>query len=221
MILSENSFISRTIIFVKEALKGAESGHDWWHISRVLSNAEAILPTMPSANSLVVRMAALLHDVDDWKFKESDKKGLKTKTEVFLESLELEPEIMQKIISVIETVSYKGSGVSDETESLEGKIVQDADRLDALGAIGIARCFSYGGYRQREMYNPEKKPTMHKSFEEYKGNTEGTSLNHFYEKLLLLKDRMKTAKGKEMAEARHEYMLGFLERFLGEWEGKA
>lgn len=213
--------ITKTILFVKEALASAESGHDWWHISRVLSNAEAILPSVPLADAFIVRMAALLHDIDDWKFKEVSEASSKTKTEVFLESLAIEPKIIQKILAVIESVSFKGSGVKDDTDSLEGKIVQDADRLDALGAIGIARCFSYGGFRQREMYNPEKKPCFHKSFEEYKGNNDGTSINHFYEKLLLLKDRMKTEKGKEIAKERHDYMQQFLERFLKEWEGKA
>lgn len=213
--------IAKTILFVKESLASAESGHDWWHISRVLSNAEAILPSLPLADSFTVRMAALLHDIDDWKFKDASNKSSKTKTEVFLESLALDQKIIQKILDVIESVSFKGSGVKDDTDSIEGKIVQDADRLDALGAIGIARCFSYGGFRQREMYNPEKKPCYHKTFEEYKGNNDGTTINHFYEKLLLLKDRMKTEKGKEIAKERHDYMQQFLERFLKEWEGKA
>lgn len=210
--------LEKTISFVKECLKDAESGHDWWHISRVVSNAENIAKAYPESNLFIVKMVALLHDVDDWKFKESSKQN---KSSDFLKLLKIDQATIDQILSAVEKISYKGSGVADDIESLEGKIVQDADRLDALGAIGIARCFSYGGFRNREMYNPDKPFKIHNSFEEYKGNTDGTSVNHFYEKLLLLKDRMKTGKGKELAQARHDYMVGFLENFKKEWEGQA
>jgi len=213
----ETDILGKTISFVKDALKTAESGHDWWHISRVVANAENIGKAYPESNLFIVKMVALLHDVDDWKFKEQIKQN---KSEEFLKSLQIDQVIIDQILSAIEKISFKGSGVSDEIESLEGKIVQDADRLDALGAIGIARCFSYGGFRNREIFNPEKPFKMHNSFEEYKSNN-GTSINHFYEKLLLLKDRMKTGKGKELAQARHDYMVGYLEKFMKEWEGQA
>ena len=242
MQISQEEILDKTVIFVKEAMKTAESGHDWWHISRVLSLAETISKSTPNCDTFLVKMIALLHDIDDWKFAETSEKSenfAKTaifektenfpkscatskKSEFFLHSLNFFPQkTVDFILSSIEKVSYKGASVSDETESIEGKIVQDADRLDALGAIGIARCFSYGGYRNREMYNPEKKAKMHGTFEEYKGNNDGTSINHFYEKLLLLKDRMKTVKGRELAEERHVYMKVFLEEFMKEWEGKA
>ena len=214
----QQEIISQTISFVKISMQTAESGHDWWHISRVVSNAESISQAYPESNLFIVKMVALLHDIDDWKFIELEKIN---KSEVFLNSLKLDKTVIEKILNAIEKISFKGSGVSDDVESLEGKIVQDADRLDALGAIGIARCFSYGGFRNREMYNPDKKAKMHNSFEEYKANNDGTSINHFHEKLLLLKDRMKTEKGKELAQARHDYMVGFLGEFMKEWEGKA
>lgn len=217
---TQESILQKTISFVKEALKTAESGHDWWHISRVVSNAKTISEAYPQSDIFLVQMIALLHDVDDWKFQEEN--GLKqSRSESFLTSLNIGASTKNAILQSIDHVSFKGANVSDEVETLEGKIVQDADRLDALGAIGIARCFSFGGFRNREMYNPEKKAKQHNSFEEYKANNDGTSVNHFYEKLLLLKDRMKTEKGKELAKARHEYMVGFLEQFMKEWDGKA
>lgn len=217
-IMDQTQILSATKSFVQEALKNAESGHDWWHIQRVLANALTIGKTIEEADIFVVQLVALLHDIDDWKF--IDEKEKTKKSVVFLKSVGLPEETVNKIDAIIDKISFKGAGDLDKMEEIEGKIVQDADRLDALGAIGVARCFSYGGFRNREMYNPEKKPYLHANFEEYKKNTDGTSLNHFYEKLFLLKDRMKTQKGKEMAIERHLFMEEYVKRFLAEWNGE-
>ncbi|MCK5168872.1 MAG: HD domain-containing protein, partial [Bacteroidales bacterium] len=164
----------------------------------------------------IIELSALLHDVADWKFHKNENDGLKVICD-WLIQLELSDEIIEKIINIIKNVSFKGAGVADQMNSMEGKIVQDADRLDALGAIGIARTFAFGGKFGNEMHNPEKNAELHNSFEEYK-NSKGTSINHFYEKLLLLKNRMNTKAAKEIAQDRHCFMEVFLKQFYDEWE---
>lgn len=213
----ELNVVKQTTGFVKEKLKGAESGHDWTHIERVWKNAKNISKT-EECNLFVVELGALLHDIADWKFSGSDTEGSRI-TREWLGGLKVENEKIEDVCHIIDNISYKGAKVENKIKTIEGMIVQDADRLDALGAIGIARCFSYGGYRQRTMYDPEIKPTMHESYEQYK-KSEGTTVNHFYEKLLLLKDKMNTKSGKVIAEERHKYMEGFLSQFFDEWEGK-
>jgi len=221
-----DNIITETIKFVKETLKNAESGHDWHHIERVwknsllIYNGEKDCSSGKDLNLMVIQLGALLHDIADHKFHNGDDtKGAKVSSE-FLLGLGVDKEIINAVSNIILKISFKGSSSENQMDSTEGKIVQDADRLDAIGAIGVARAFSYGGYRDRQMYDPEDKPKLEMNWEEYKKNT-GCTINHFYEKLLLIKDRMNTASGKEIAEKRHVYMVGFLNEFFNEWNGLA
>ncbi len=215
--MNQAEIIQATAAYVRQTLEGEGSGHDWWHIVRVWNLAKRI-GAIEGADPFVVELAALLHDIADWKFHDGDLGAGARVARVWLEKQPVPKEIIVHICDIVEHVSYKGAGVATEMATLEGKIVQDADRLDAIGAIGIARTFAYGGHKNREMYNPEMPPTLHQSFEEYK-NSIGTTINHFYEKLLLLKDRMNTATAKQIALERHQYMKEYLERFYKEWNG--
>ena len=188
--------IEKTASFVRQKLENDCTGHDSWHIYRVWHNAKKIAKK-EGGSLFVVELAALLHDIEDWKFS-GDEKASGKFARKFLNSLEVNIETIEKVGQIIDSVSYKGAGIKDEMVNIEGKIVQDADRLDAMGAIGIARAFAYGGSKSRQMYDPKISPVNHQNFEQYKKN--GTTINHFYEKLLLLKDRMKTHTGKKMAE---------------------
>ncbi len=170
-------------------------------------------------DTFVVQLGALLHDIADWKFHGGDESVGIEVARKWLEKLGVDEQTIEHVCRIIETVSFKGAGVSSKPDSKEGMIVQDADRLDALGAIGIARCFATGAKLNREIHNPEKKPVFHRDFDSYK-NSNSTSINHFYEKLLLLKDRMNTLTAKQIAEERHKFMEQFLERFFKEWEGE-
>jgi uncharacterized protein len=209
--------LKQTEEYVRKTLEGEGSGHDWWHIQRVRNNALHI-GKEENADLFVVELVALLHDIADWKSHEE--KAGPVAARAWLEKLGVDESIISHVCDIIAHMSFKGAGVKSELHSKEGKVVQDADRLDALGAIGIARCFAYGGNKQREIYNPNIKPALHQTAEEYKNN-KGTSINHFYEKLLLLKDRMNTAAGKKLAEERHKFMEQYLDRFFNEWEGKS
>ena len=210
------SLIENTIVFVKEKLKNAEGGHDWFHIERVYKNA-LLIAKEEDCDVTVVKLGALLHDIADSKFHEGDETvGPKT-ARVFLQSQNVSEEIIVPVINIIENISFKGGNFEKKFNSIELEIVQDADRIDALGAIGIARTFNYGGFRNRALYNPEIAPNLHMSKEEYK-NSESPTLNHFYEKLLLLKDKMNTPTGKKIALERHKYMQNFLSQFYAEWE---
>ena len=203
---------------VKNKLDGEGSGHDWWHIVRVLNMSNHICSS-EKANIFVVQLAALLHDIADWKFNNGDETaGPKIAREI-LEKYFVSNDVIDYVCEIIAITSFKGAGVKTEMSTLEGKIVQDADRLDAIGAIGIARTFAYGGYKGRIMYNPEQKPVLHQSSDAYMKNNSPT-INHFYEKLLLLKDRMNTKTAKEIAEGRHKFMEEYLDRFFKEWDGK-
>ncbi len=212
------SIIETTITFVKQKLQNAEAGHDWFHIERVYKNALLIAKT-ENCNLEVVQLAALLHDIADSKFHNGDETiGPKTAGN-FLESQEVAQETIEHVIAIIENISFKGGNFDKKFTSIELDIVQDADRLDAIGAIGIARTFNYGGYKNRQLYNPEIAPNLQMTKEEYKNN-EAPTINHFYEKLLLLKDKMNTKTGKTIAENRHAFMETFLEQFYGEWDGE-
>ena len=211
--------IQKTTEFVKETLTGAEGGHDWWHIYRVWNLAKQISKT-EAADSFIVELGALLHDIADSKFHDDNEDIGPYKAREFLTSVGAKKETIKHIEEIISNISFKGGKHSQRFRSIELDIVQDADRLDALGAIGIARTFNYGGYKNREIYNPNIKPNLNMSKEEYK-NSNAPSINHFYEKLLLLKDRMNTKTGKAMAEHRHRYMEGFLKEFYSEWDGKS
>src|SRR5690606_17688834 len=192
--------------------------HDWFHVERVWKNARLILEN-ETANIMVVELAALLHDIADSKFHDGDEELGPRITRSFLSSLHLEETTIAHVCNIIKNMSFKASLGKIEFWSKELEIVQDADRLDAIGAIGIARAFNYGGYKNRSMYDPAIKPKENQSKEEYK-NTTAPTINHFYEKLLLLKDKMNTETGKRLAESRHQYMLDFLHQFFNEWEGK-
>lgn len=210
--------IEKTIEFVKVQLENAEGGHDWFHIERVYKNTLAIAKT-EKCELLVCQLGALLHDIADSKFHNGDEKiGPKTARN-FLESQNVPEEITEHVIKIIENISFKGGNFEKKFNSTELQIVQDADRLDAIGAIGIARCFNYGGFKNRTIYNPEIKPHLYMTKEEYK-NSDSPTINHFYEKLLLLKDKMNTESGKKIAQERHEFMETFLEQFYAEWEGQ-
>ena len=213
-----NKKIEATIAYVKEELKHAEGGHDWFHIERVHNNALNILKFEPDANAEVVQLIALLHDIADSKFHNGDETVGPQKAKEWLESLEYEVEIVDHVIKGIENISFKGGNFDQKFTSKELEIVQDADRLDAIGAIGITRVFNYGGFKNNPIHDPEQAPRFGMTKEEYKAH-KGTSINHFYEKLLLLKELMNTKEGKRMAEERHRYMEGFLAQFYAEWQG--
>jgi uncharacterized protein len=216
--MSNENIVNKTILFVKEKLENAEGGHDWFHIERVFKNAVSISDN-EVCDVMVVKLGALLHDIADSKFHNGDETvGPKIARE-FLESENLDEATIQHVISIIENVSFKGGNTEKAFSSVELDIVQDADRLDAIGAIGIARTFNYGGFKNRPLYNPKIAPNLRMSKEEYK-NSEAPTLNHFYEKLLLLKDKMNTETGKQIAKDRHQFMMTFLSQFYAEWDGE-
>ncbi|MZH05116.1 MAG: HD domain-containing protein [Nitrospinae bacterium] len=214
-----SSIISKTCEFVESKLAGEGSGHDWWHIFRVWTLARKIA-VEEKAQLEIVELGALLHDIADWKFHDGDDSIGPAMAREFLNSHNVDPDLSDSVVEIISTVSYKGAGVATPMKTLEGKIVQDADRLDAIGALGIARTFAYGGYKNRLIYHPDEKPVLHESYEDYKKN-EGHTINHFYEKLLLLKERMNTNTGKKIAEGRHQFMQSYLDQFYREWDGIA
>ena len=216
--MNASNLIEKTIQFVKETLAQAEGGHDWFHIERVYKNA-LLIAASENCDLEIVQLSALLHDIADSKFHDGDETiGPKT-ARTFLESENVVQTTIDHVIAIIENISFKGGKVARKFSSIELDIVQDADRLDAIGAIGIARTFNYGGFKNRALYNPEIAPNLSMTKEEYKNN-EAPTINHFYEKLLLLKDKMNTQTGKQIAQERHRYMEGFLEQFYAEWEGR-
>jgi uncharacterized protein len=212
------SLIAQTINFVKHTLAGAETGHDWFHIERVYKTALTI-NAVEKGDPLIVELAALLHDIADSKFHDGDEEIGPRKAGEFMTSIGVAPAIISEVQAIIKNLSFKASFDMITYSSKELAIVQDADRLDAIGAIGIARAFTYGGYKNRVLYDPAILPNLNMSKDEYK-NTTAPTINHFYEKLLLLKDLMKTNTGKSMAEKRHQFMLQYLDQFYGEWEGR-
>lgn len=211
--------IRRTEEFVRGRLASEASGHDWWHVHRVRNNALRIARGEP-VDTFVVELAALLHDIADWKFHDGDLTAGPRAARQWLESLGVEHEVVLHVCDIIETVSFKGAGVATRMSTPEGMVVQDADRLDAIGAIGIGRTFAYGGHTGRPMHDPDVEPVLHNSFEQYKASN-GPTINHFYEKLLLIKDRLNTETARQLAKERHEFMEQFLDRFLAEWDGQA
>jgi uncharacterized protein len=209
--------ISKTILFVKQNLENAEGGHDWFHIQRVYKNS-LLIAQDEVCDTKVVQLGALLHDIADSKFHDGDETIGPKKARQFLESENVNQEMIDHVVNIIENISFKGGNFDKKFSSIELDIIQDADRLDAIGAIGIARTFNYGGFKNRPLYNPAIAPNTKMTKEEYKKN-EAPTINHFYEKLLLLKDKMNTEKGKQIAQQRHRYMEGFLAQFYAEWEG--
>ena len=207
----KNKILTNTENFVKQFHQDDTTGHDWWHVNRVTKLA-LLLAQKENADLFLVGMAALLHDVDDWKFVTRSS----GKVKAYLNTSGLAIAEQDAILAIIAEVSFKGAGVETPANTIESCCVQDADRLDAIGAIGIARAFAYGGSKNRALYEPDEKPLMHSSFHEYQAAKSHT-ISHFYEKLLLLKDRMNTPTGKMIAEARHRFMEQYLEQFFREW----
>jgi uncharacterized protein len=216
--LNKQEIIQNTVEFVKYTLSDAEGGHDWWHIYRVWKSAKHIAQH-EEVDLFIVELGALLHDIADSKFHDGDEQIGPQKARVFLQSNHVDELVIDHIEKIISNISFKGGQLPQKFKSPELDVVQDADRLDAIGAIGIARTFNYGGHKGRSIYNPEIKPNLNITKEEYK-NSDAPTLNHFYEKLLLLKDRMNTQTGKLMAEKRHDFMLAYLDQFYNEWDGE-
>jgi uncharacterized protein len=216
--MNKKKVIQNTICFVKKTLERSEGGHDWFHINRVYKNA-LLIAKNEKVDLFVVQLGALLHDIADAKFYDGDESIGPKKARDFLESQQVEETVISHIENIILFISYKSSFDHNRSfSSPELNVIQDADRLDAIGAIGIARCFNYGGFKNRSLYDPEIRPNLQMTKEEYKNST-APSINHFYEKLLLLKDNMNTKTGKIIAQKRHSFMDEFLQQFLDEWEG--
>jgi len=213
--MHHDEIIDNTVLFVKETLKDAESGHDWFHIERVWKIAK-LISKLENCNHFIVEMAALLHDIADSKFHNGNEEIGPELALKYMNSIQIDEEISTQIVNIIRNISFKGGHKHSDFNSIELQIVQDADRIDALGAIGIARAFNYGGFKNRSLYDPDIKPQLNMSKEAYK-NSSAPTINHFYEKLLLLKDKMNTKSGKKMAEERHLFMEKFLEQFYKEW----
>jgi len=216
--MNNSDIILKTIDFVKISLADAEGGHDWWHIFRVWKTAKHIAQN-ENVNMFTVELGALLHDIADSKFHNGDEEIGPRKAREFLQSLIDDESVIFHVENIIANISFKGGKLPQLFKSAELDVIQDADRLDAIGAVGIARTFNYGGHKGRSIYNPDIKPNLNLSKEEYK-NSDAPTLNHFYEKLLLLKDRMNTETGKKMAEERHAFMLTYLDQFYKEWDGE-
>ncbi len=216
--MNKQQIINKTAEYVKTKLAGEGTGHDWWHTERVWKMAVNI-GKREKADLFIVQLAALLHDIADWKFNDGNDEAGPELASIWLKKLKVEEAIVKHICQIIKDVSFKGPGVKSKIKTKEGMAVQDADRLDALGAMGISRTFAYGGSKGREIYNPKIKPQTHRTFKQYKNN-HGTSINHFYEKLLLLKNLMNTATAKKIAARRHKFIEKFLAEFFKEWEGK-
>ena len=218
MLSTAENIIKKTEAFVRAKLEGESTGHDWWHLHRVRALSLRLAREEGGCDLEVVELAALLHDVDDWKFS-GDEKAAGRAAREWLASIGTDAATADHVGEIADSVSFKGSGVATPMRTKEGMIVQDADRLDALGAVGIARAFAYGGSKGRQIHNPEIEPQVHASFEAYKKSV-GTTVNHFYEKLLLLKDRMNTASARRLAAERHAFMEQYLDRLLKEWDGR-
>ena len=221
-IMDKKQLIAQTISFVKETLEGAEGGHDWFHIERVYKNAQLIAKE-ENVNLFIVEIGALLHDIADAKFHDGDESIGPKKAAAFLRSHNVEEDTIEHIENIIHYVSFKTSldpNNANKFQSDELRVIQDADRLDAIGAIGIARAFNYGGFKNRSLYDPKIEPNIDQDKETYK-NSKAPTINHFYEKLLLLKDKMNTKTGRKIAEKRHQFMELYLQQFYDEWNGKA
>lgn len=217
--MTSKEIINKTIAFVKDTLDGAEGGHDWFHTERVYKNALLIAKNEP-IDVFVVSLGALLHDIADSKFHNGDETVGPQVAREFLFKQNVDSQVIEHVVNIIENISFKGGNEAQKFKSAELNVIQDADRLDAIGAIGIARCFNYGGFKNREIYNPEIKPNFNMGKEAYKASNAPT-INHFYEKLLLLKDKMNTKTGKKIASDRHAFMESYLTQFYKEWNGES
>ncbi len=216
--MNKEKVIKETTKYVQARLQKNGGSHDWWHVERVLKNSLAIASKEKNADIFVVKLGALLHDVADFKFNDGDETLGGKVAQEWLKQSGVDEQTISQVIHIVDNVSFKGLGVDSKMTSLEGKIVQDGDRLDAMGAIGIGRTFAYGGHVGRLLYDPHGKAKKHKNFEEYKKESDST-VHHFYEKTLHLKDLMNTKTGKKLAQARHKFLLGYLKEFYAEWGG--
>lgn len=214
---ANETIIQQTAEHVRALLEGESSGHDWWHIARVWHMARRIAAD-EQVDSLVVELAALLHDIGDHKFHDGDETIGPRLAREWLEQVGVPADVTDHVVEIIRDLSFKGADVVTGMRTREGMVVQDADRLDAIGAIGVARAFAYGGSKGRALHDPDEAPQMHSSFEQYK-NSKSSTINHFYEKLLLLKDRFNTEAGRRIAGQRHQFMQEYLDQFLSEWDG--
>ena len=213
------NLVDRVTAHIKARFLAESSGHDWHHINRVWQLTRRIA-AQEGADSQIAELGALVHDIADWKFHDGDDSVGPREAEALLRREGATEEVIAAVVDIVATISYKGAGVTTAMRTLEGRCVQDADRLDAIGAIGIARCFAYGGHACRLMHDPDEAPVLHQTAAAYKAS-KGASLNHFYEKLLLLKDRMNTPTGRALAEPRHRFMEDFVAQFLEEWNVSA
>ncbi len=216
--MDEDLVIANTAAHVKACLLNEPSGHDWWHIYRVWQLARFIAE-QEQANRLIVELAALLHDIADWKMHGGDLEAGPRAARAWLTPLAVSESAIVAVEDILRTVSFKGAGVKTPMSTIEGKVVQDADRLDAIGAVGIARAFTYGGHVGQPLHDPDRQVQLHGSFAEYKNNR-STTINHFHEQLLLLKDRMNTDAGKKLAQKRHDFMQTYMDNFQREWSGQ-
>jgi len=217
--MSHEETILKTRDFVEEKFRNEGSGHDWWHMYRVWKLAKHIAAREKGADMFIVELGALLHDIADWKFHDGDMEAGPKAARLWLKGLGIPEEVILKVEDIVRNVSFKGANVKQDMATIEGKIVSDADKLDAVGAIGIARTFAYGGAHDTPIYDPDIKPVLHQSFDEYKNSTSHT-INHFYEKLLLLKDKLYTDTARDIADHRHRFMEQYLDEFYKEWDGK-
>ena len=214
--MDKRQIINRVKEYIKKNFKSEPTGHDWWHSFRVWQMAKKIAKK-EGGDLFTIELAALLYDIADWKFNKGNPRAGSKKARELLKKLGVDEKTIKHVCYVIDNVSFKGAGVKNKMKIKEGMIVQDADRLDVIGAMGIARVFAYGGYKGREIYNPNIKPKFHKSFKAYKDD-ETTSINHFYEKLLLLKDGLNTKTAKRIGQVRHKFLENYLRQFFKEWE---
>lgn len=218
--MTKAQIVQKTADFIQEKFSEEGTGHDWWHMYRVWQLAKHIAK-QEGGDMFTIELAALLHDIADWKFNDGDSTKGAREASSWLEQLGVEQSVIDEVTFIVEHISYKGGMGKYKMRSIEGKVVQDADRLDALGAIGVARTFAFGGSAGRPIYDPHVKPMQYKSVKEFKDKIAvNHTINHFYEKLLLLKDKMNTKTGKQIAQARHKYMEDFLKEFYAEWDGK-
>lgn len=214
-----NALVDRVSRSVRRAMEGDGTGHDWWHVWRVWQTADRLAKSEPRADRVVVSLGALLHDLGDWKFHGGDEDAASREAARVLRRFRAGKSTITRVGQICREISFKGAQVADRLSSLEARIVQDADRLDAIGAVGIARTFAYGGAKGRLIYEPGVKPVLHGSFAAYKKSRSHT-INHFHEKLLLLKDRLHTREARRIARNRHAFLVAFLERFHAEWDGR-
>lgn len=216
--MDQRDILKKTEFFVRETLQNAEGGHDWWHIHRV-RNTSLTIGRLEGGDLFIVELGALLHDIADSKFHDGNDEIGPAKAAAFLQSIGCKKEHIEHVRNIVQYISYKGGHQNTDFQSLELDVIQDADRLDAIGAIGIARAFNYGGFKNRALYDPDIPPNLQMDVETYK-KSKGPTINHFYEKLLLLKDLMNTNTGRQMAIERHAYLIGFLDQFFREWDGE-